>query len=299
MTGPAMQYRAYNSRRHAPGAACILAVSAACMVAIASKVFAAPVPPQDLPARLREIFSEGVEAEKAGRLDAAEHAFLRVLRDGGKVAYVYNNLGTVYQQRGDHRRAIAQFREAIRLKPDYPAPHTLMGASLLALGDVSGATRELETAVKLQPREPWSRIELAKACDRAGKPAGAVEQFRILRDLYPGDPEYPYQLGRAYLKLSAWCLERIIKTNPHSVRVYQAMGENYRDTGRMELAVRAFQRALEADPKHPGIHLSLAEIYLHQGNPAEARREVEAELSVVPESAEASALKQRLDAAPK
>ncbi|MBI1940182.1 MAG: hypothetical protein HYS33_01600, partial [Acidobacteria bacterium] len=45
---------------------------------------------QDLPASLREVFTEGVRAQKAGELEAAEKAFLRVLREGGEVAFAYN-----------------------------------------------------------------------------------------------------------------------------------------------------------------------------------------------------------------
>src|SRR4051794_31446306 len=45
-----------------------------------------------LPASLEELFINGVKAQKSGQLDAAERAFLEVLRQGGKVAFVYNNL---------------------------------------------------------------------------------------------------------------------------------------------------------------------------------------------------------------
>jgi tetratricopeptide (TPR) repeat protein len=82
--------------------------------------------PQDLPSQLQDVFRKGVAAEKAGRLDDAEKAFLRVLREGGRSAYVYNNLGIVYQERGDHARALAQFRKAIRLQPGYAAPRVLL-----------------------------------------------------------------------------------------------------------------------------------------------------------------------------
>jgi hypothetical protein len=45
----------------------------------------------------------------------------------------------------------------------------------------------------------------------------------------------------------------------------------------------------------PEIHLALAEIYSEQGKKAEARKEIEQELAIVPESAAAAALKKKLD----
>jgi tetratricopeptide (TPR) repeat protein len=250
-----------------------------------------------LPASLEELFSNGVKAQKSGQLDAAEKAFLEVLRQGGKVAFVYNNLGIVYQQRGDHPRALEHFRQAIRLQPDYAAPHTLMGASLLATGKTREAVLELERAVKLQPEEPLSHLQLARAYEQAGDPAGVVDQFRALRELAPQDPEYAYQLGNAYAKLSAWCYRQIQRLDPGSARVYQTLAENYRIQGKADLAIRTLERAAKADPMLPGVHLALAQIYLEQAKLSEARRAVEQELAIVPDSVAALALKQKLPAA--
>ena len=249
-----------------------------------------------LPAPLERLFMEGVEAQKAGQLDVAERAFLQVLRQGGKVAFVHNNLGIVYQMRGDHSKAIAQFREAVRLQPGYAAPHLLMGSSLLALRKVPEAIHELERAAKLQPKEPLTRLQLANAYERTNNFRGVVEQFRALRELAPQEPEYAYQLGDAYLKLAGWCAREIVRLNPRSARVYQTLAENYRVQGQLERAIRIFQHAAAADPKLPDIHLALAEIYLEQGKQSEARKAIEQELAIVPESVAALALRQKLDA---
>jgi tetratricopeptide (TPR) repeat protein len=242
------------------------------------------------------LFERGVQALKAGRLGEAETAFRGVLEQGGNRAYVHNNLAIVYQQQGKHTEAVAECREAIRLDPAYAPPRVVLGGSLLALGRVPEATAELERAVKLLPKERLAREQLARAYTRGGNPAAAVEQYRALRELAPEDPEYDYQLGRAYLRLSEWAMQRLREIDPGSARIYQALGHNYRVQGRADLAVRAFERAAQADPKLPEIHLALAQIHLEQKNYGEARKEIDRELALVPESAGARALKQRLEA---
>jgi len=95
--------------------------------------------------------------------------------------------------------------------------------------------------------------------------------------------------------------ERLRETAPGSARLQQALGHNYRVQGKPELAEAAFRRAADADPALPEIHLALAQLYAEQKRWADARREAEAELALVPESAGARALLQRLppaDAAP-
>ncbi len=257
----------------------------------------AAVAAQSLPPALTELFNRGVQEGKAGQLDAAEKAFLAVLEQGGKQAFVYNNLGIVYHERGDYEQALAQFREAVRLDAKYAAPRVLMGRSLLALGLVKEAVVELEAAVNINPRQPAARLELARAHERAGNLSGAVEQFRQLRELAPRDPEYAYQLGRAYMKLSAWCIREIARIAPDSARVYQTLAENHVAQGRTSEAEQAYLKASAADPRLAGIHLALAQIYLQDGKPDEAQREIERELAIVPESAMALALKRKLERA--
>ncbi len=250
---------------------------------------------QSLSEALQPLFAKGVEAQKGNRLKEAETAFLEVLRSGGKVAFVHNNLGAVYQQMGDHSRAILQFREALRLQPSYAAPRFLLGASLLAQGKAGEAVRQLEQALKLDPQQVLGRLELAKAYERAGNPIGMLDQYRKLTEAQPDNPEYVYQLGRAYLKLSEWALERVKELNPRSPRLYQSLALNYHIQGKDELALRALQEAIAVDAMLPELHLALAEIHLRLGNLAEARSAVEKELVIMPASQAAQALKQKLD----
>jgi tetratricopeptide (TPR) repeat protein len=268
-----------------------LAVVAALLLTLGS-----PSSSPELPEALQPSFEEGVQALRAGKLDAAEAAFKRVLDQGGRVAYVHNNLGLVYQERGQHNPAVAQFREAIRLDAAYGAPRLALGSSLLALDQVAEATRELEQAAKVLPREPLARLQLARAYERASKWTSAVEQYRILKDLAPQEPEYAYLLGRAYLRLSEWSVRHLQDIDPGSARLEQALGHNYRVQGRTDQALRAFERAAAADPTLPEIHLSLAQIHMELKNWEDARKEIERELAIVPESAGARALLERLQA---
>ncbi len=254
------------------------------------------MPAQDLPAALQAPFEEGVRALKAGKLDEAEKAFRAVLAKGGATAYVRNNLGIVLQERGQHEKAVAEFREAVRLDPAYAAPRILLGASLVALGRVGEARTQLERAVKLAPREPLARLQLAKVLERAGDWTGAVEQYRTLKEMKPDEPEYVYALGHAYLRLSEWSLKELGTLDGGEARLQQAIGHNYRVQGRPDLALQAFERAARADPTLPEVHLAMAKVLMDDRRWAEARREIERELTIVPESAGARALLAQLSA---
>jgi len=251
---------------------------------------------QELPVELGALFDEGVQALRAGRLDEAESAFEAVIGRGGDLAHVHNNLGIVHQVRGQHERAVAEFREAVRLDPGYAAPQILLGASLLALGRGAEAEAHLETAVALAPREPLARLQLARVYERQSDWAGAVDQYRALRELVPEEAEYVYGLGHAYLRQSEKTLSDLHALAPDSARSHQARAHSLRLQGRPDLALEAFGRAARADPALPEIHLAMAQIHVEQKRWPEARQEIERERALVPDSAGARALEQHLRA---
>jgi tetratricopeptide (TPR) repeat protein len=252
---------------------------------------------QNLPAALEKLFEAGVQALKAGDLDSAEKSFESVLRRGGKASFVHHNLGIVYQQRGDHAKAIIKFREALRQQPNFGQARLLSGVSLLALGKISEATNELERAVKLLPREPQARIQLAKAYQLRNDWFAVIDQYQALREIAPDEAEYAYQLGRAYTMLSEWSHKRIIQINPDAARLHQSLGQQYLMQGKYELAIGEYRRAAEVDPQLAEIHLALALIYLEQKKFKEAQLEIEQELRLVPGSKKALEIKQKIEAA--
>lgn len=249
-----------------------------------------------VPEELVEVYNQGVRALHAGQLYVAESAFLEVLKKGGPSSLVFTNLGTVYQQRGDHEKAIETLRRAVQLEPRSAPPRVLLGSSLLALGETAQATFQLEAAVRLSPKDPVAHLQLAKAYSRATNNLNAVDEFRAARALAPADPDLAYRLGNSYLKLSVWTLREVTRLNPKSPRADQMQAEIYRTQGRYDLALRFLQFAAAAGPKLSDIHLAMAEIYADQHKFREALEEVNQELGIIPHSARALELKGNLEA---
>jgi predicted Zn-dependent protease len=252
---------------------------------------------QDLSPVLAKQFTEGVAALSAGQLDAAEAAFRAVIRDGGDRAFVRHNLGVVLQQRGRHADALVEFRAATRFDPTFGPSRLLAGTSLLALGQPKAAAVELARASSLMPREPAVHMQRAEACERIGDVLCLADEYRTLVELSPADPEYAYRLGKAYLRLSQWAHERIQAIDPGAARLSQALGREYLEQGRADLAEAAFEKAIRRDATLADVHLSLARIYLADGRLDEAARAVARVLALVPDSKEARALQASVEAA--
>ena len=74
-------------------------------------------------------------------------------------------------------------------------------------------------------------------------------------------------------------------------------GREYLEQAQLDRALRACQQAAERDRRCRGSHLALAKIYADAGRWEEAVREVDRELTMVPDSAAAVAVKARIIAA--
>jgi tetratricopeptide (TPR) repeat protein len=147
------------------------------------------------------------------------------------------------------------------------------------------------------PEEPQAHLQLGKAYEVAGNWIAAVQEFQKLVDLAPQEPEYSYQLGRAWTRLSEWSYQDIGQLNPNSARLRQALGQEYAIQEKYDLAMAAYQQAARADPNLPEIHLAMALIWLELKKFDEASREIELELKLVPESKAASEAKAKIEAA--
>jgi len=251
---------------------------------------------QETPSPSLEIqVAPGIEALKSGDLDSAEKVFSNALRHGIKHPLVYHNLGVIAQMRGHHLEAVQKFREALALQSAYGPSRLLLGTSLLALGRNAEAVRELQRAVRLMPQEPQARFQLAKAYEASENRIAAAQQLQKLVELAPEDPEYAYQMGKAWMRLSGWSYQQIARINPNSARLQQGLGQEYALQEKYDLALAAFQRAAEADPQLPEVHLAIGSILLEHKKYDQALAEIALELKLVPASKAAAELKTRIE----
>ena len=97
---------------------------------------------------------------RQGDMSKSEKAYEKVVELNPREApQVFFNLGALIMNKEDRdaddtQRAIASFRKAIELKPDYREAHKQLAFALLGTGDQAGAKTELEACLRLAPDAP-------------------------------------------------------------------------------------------------------------------------------------------------
>src|SRR5579859_5038205 len=115
----------------------------------------------------------------------------------GPRANAHFDRGFALYEKGDHDGAIAEYREAIRLRPDYAEAHYNLGIALSGKGDLDGAIGEYRQAIRLKPEDATAHYNLGTALWGKGDRDGAIGEYRQAIRLKPEDAEAHDNLGAA------------------------------------------------------------------------------------------------------
>jgi tetratricopeptide (TPR) repeat protein len=113
--------------------------------------------------------------------DAAAEQFKLELKNNPKDYQSMLKLASL-DYRVDSAAGIPYAEEALKLAPNYPVAHYLLGVLCLDTGDVNRAIKELETARKMIPTDPQIAFSLASAYTKAHrKEDAATEKAQFMR----------------------------------------------------------------------------------------------------------------------
>jgi tetratricopeptide (TPR) repeat protein len=142
---------------------------------------AASILPNDIPAQEGLAVCAQARGDSRGAIDRYENA-LRLTAEPNSRATAFANLGSIYRELGDYRRAKDNYDSALQLNPDLPL--ALVGSGLMAQKgwDYSRAASQYAHAMHIEPTS-IGYLLLAKALEQSGRAAEAVRAFEQARRL--------------------------------------------------------------------------------------------------------------------
>ena len=115
--------------------------------------------------------------------------FLRPLPDEAVLAHFLSNLGALHSAAGLHRRAMRDFKKALKLYPDLVAAWYNRGLEQLNHGDFEEARSYLSRAIELHPLDAEAFNNRGLANLRLGDRLAAERDFQEALRLEPGQKE--------------------------------------------------------------------------------------------------------------
>jgi len=120
----------------------------------------------------------GSALQRKGQLDDAMAEYREAIRLRTDDAVTHNNLGTILFARARLAEAIAEFREAVRLKQDFFEAYCNLGGALGGSGQFDDAIVTLRTAIRLKSDYAMSHYNLGGVLYRKGRAGEAVAELR-------------------------------------------------------------------------------------------------------------------------
>jgi serine/threonine protein kinase len=161
-------------------------------------------------------------------------------------AETHNNLGIALIAQGNVVDAIAEFREAIRLKPDNVEAHKNLGDALRARGELPGAIAEFREAIRLKPDNVEAHKNLGTMLRSQGDMAGAIAEFREAIRLKPHLRTAP-DVQRVVAEAIAEFREAI-RLKPDNAEAHKNLGTALRARGDVVGAIAEFREAIRLKP---------------------------------------------------
>ena len=176
-----------------------------------------------IPAAAKKEFERATEASKVGKTEEAIAHFRKAVALYPQYVMAHNDLGAQLLAQGKLDDAAEEFRRAIQLDPKAFNPRLNLGIVLVQKHQFSEAAAMLKTALALDPNAPAARLYNGLALKGSNAPDEAARELKMAHDL-----------GGV----------------PYAVALFH-LGQVYVDTGQRELARRALQTFLREAPNDP------------------------------------------------
>ncbi|MDD4909832.1 MAG: tetratricopeptide repeat protein [Candidatus Omnitrophica bacterium] len=108
----------------------------------------------------------GLDAQKLENYDLALSYYQKALELNPKFYLVYNDIGIIYEAKGDVGQAENYYRKAITIKPDYLSPYTNLACLYEKKGDINMSAKYWRQRARLgDPNDAWTKKAKARLLD--------------------------------------------------------------------------------------------------------------------------------------
>ena len=229
------------------------------------------------PHKARPRFSLGAAFAASGAYEKAMAQYRMALEIDPEYGEVYNNIGNIDARRGDYAEAEAPYRKAIALQPAYVKAYYNLAVVLLAQEKYDEARAYLEQARHLDPNFADVYARIGDIDVAQGKTDQALEAYRQALDLSPEQPLVLSSIGKIYADKKEFdqarmYFEQALAQDPANAELLVDIGKLLQDQGHPHQALEYYRRAIAADPDTAAAHFNMANVYMTLDDKDKAER---------------------------
>ena len=229
---------------------------------------------------------------KKGNYDAAVPEWRKALDMEPNDPRAHNGFGETLAKDGKRDEAMAQFRAAIAVKPEYRrGAQQPRHPRLPRRANPRKPPTEFNQALEISPGYADSHNNLGRVLLEQHRVPEAIDQFQAAIEINPAFAEAHNNLGYAYRTLgqndkAITEYRAAIDADPKYAHAYNNLGVALASQGKLDEAIKNFAHAALLEPNYASAHANLGRALLDKGWPADAVKYLQIALDLGPETGE-------------
>ena len=210
----------------------------------------------------------GEALEKIGAFDGAIAAYRAALQVNPDFKKASNNLIVVLVQAGKSEEAIQRARQLVAAQPDDAERYFTLGLAQ-SEQNIDDAIASFHRALALDPRHALARYNLALALNRSDRTSEAIEQLKQTLTI-DSRAQTHYMLGVMYFHLGDFDnatreLSTAIDAEPRYAEAHATLGTVFKARRDWDRAEHELRRAIALNPD-PAAYYTLAQVQQQRGD---------------------------------
>jgi len=222
---------------------------------------------------LEESFNKAINFHTKGKINDAKKIYEEILKFYPDHSLTLTNLGIVFSQLKDFKKAVELFSKVIKINPKYAEGYNNLGNSFFELSEIDKALEYYKKAVQINHNFFDAYNNLGNVYQKKNDLKKAIENYELaisIDDNSMKDKAY-YNLGNIYRELgnfekSITLYKKAIDINPNVTSTYINLSISLNKNGNLEEAISYCERAIEKNPKNTTALNNLGEYNQEIGN---------------------------------
>ncbi len=207
-----------------------------------------------------------IDLYNQGKLKRLSNETFLLLKSFPNSEQLYNIEGSSNLRLGMYKEAIASYKKALDIAPDYVEALNNMGAAYHELGKLEEALNAFKQAISIKPDYADAYYNMGRSLYVKQNLPEAVNSYNKTISIKPKYPEAHYNMGNAIkdqgkLEEAIHAYKEAISIKPKYPEAHNNMGNALKDQGKLEEAIHAYKEAISIKPDYVHAWSNGAEIF--------------------------------------
>lgn len=223
------------------------------------------------PSLAASLCSQGAKLSISGKYEAALDYYQKATETHPDDPNAWHGLGSCYIGLNQPDNAIEAFHNSIAADPEDASGHLILAMYYKVLKQYHQEIISLLRGIEIDPQNIQARFELANAYGNLNQIDAQINSFKEILAIKPDHVPALHRMGNAVGRIGRYdealdLLQRASALEPDNAQIHFDIGVTYYHKKLPGKELRAYTRAIRADPWMAPAHYNLGRLYLRQGN---------------------------------